>query len=169
MVIRDIVPQDADRLVPFRRQLFAETDFLLYGPDEYSFTAEEVVSQIQRAAQIPTNRSLIAENDGSFVGFLSVVGSSVPRLRHSGLLALGVLRGWWGRGVATELMTEALRWAPTVGITRLELSVMQTNGRAMALYERLGFRHEGSRRRAYMVNGRPVDDHIMSYLFEGSR
>jgi RimJ/RimL family protein N-acetyltransferase len=64
------------------------------------------------------------------------------------------------------LMKEAFRWAPGAGISRFELSVMVTNTRAIAFYERVGFKFEGLRRRAYMVNGVPVDDHVMGYVFE---
>jgi RimJ/RimL family protein N-acetyltransferase len=164
--IRDVVPQDAERLVAFRQALFGETDHLLYGPGEYLLTPEQVSSQIERASQVLTNRSLIAESDEAFVGFLSIIGSPIPRLRHSAHLALGVLRSAWGRGAATDLMNEALRWAPTVGLSRLELFVMTTNTRAIALYERLGFKFEGLRRRAYIINGVAVDDHLMGYVFE---
>jgi RimJ/RimL family protein N-acetyltransferase len=150
----------------FRQALFGETDFLLYGPGEYLLAAEDISLQVERASQIPTNRNLIAENDERFVGFLSIIGSPVPRLRHSAHLALGVLQSAWGRGVATDLMNEALRWAPTVGLSRLELFVMTTNTRAIALYERLGFKFEGLRRRAYIINGVAVDDHLMGYVFE---
>ncbi|MFZ3320752.1 MAG: GNAT family N-acetyltransferase [Usitatibacter sp.] len=166
MRIRDVVPQDAEKLVAFRRALFAETDFLLYGAGEYLASAEDVASQIERALQVPTSRNLIAENDGGFVGFLQIVGSPVPRVRHSAHLALGVLRDFWHRGVATDLMSEALRWAPTVGLSRLELFVMTTNTRAIALYEHLGFKLEGQRQRAYIINGAAVDDHLMGYVFE---
>jgi RimJ/RimL family protein N-acetyltransferase len=164
--IRDIAPQDAERLLPFRRELFGETEFMLYGPGEYAQTPAEVAAQIERAAQISTCRNLIAEADGRFVGMLGVVGSPVPRIRHTAMLVLGVLQSSWGRGVATALMTETIRWAPTVGLSRLELFVMTTNTRAIALYERLGFKFEGRRRRAYIVNGVEVDDHLMSYLFD---
>src|ERR1700687_4963964 len=40
--IRDLLPNDAEKLVAFRQALFGETDFLLYGPGEYSMTVEEV-------------------------------------------------------------------------------------------------------------------------------
>jgi RimJ/RimL family protein N-acetyltransferase len=160
------VTQDAERLVALSHALFAETDFLLYGPGEYLLTTEDASLQIARASQVPISRNLVAENDGEFVGFLRVIGSPVPRLRHSADLALGVLRSSWGRGVATDLMNEAIRWAPTVGLSRLELFVMTTNTRAIALYQRLGFKFEGLRRRAYIINGVAVDDHLMGYVFE---
>jgi RimJ/RimL family protein N-acetyltransferase len=166
VLIRDVVTQDAERLVALSQTLFSETDFLLYGPGEYLLTTEDAFLQIGRASQVPTSRNLIAEHDGRYVGFLRVIGSPVPRLRHSASLALAVLRSSWGRGVATNLMNEAIRWAPTVGLSRLELFVMTTNTRAIALYERLGFKFEGLRRRAYVINGVAIDDHLMGYVFE---
>jgi len=87
-------------------------------------------------------------------------------VRHSAHIALGVLRERWGSGVGTELMKEALRWAPTVGLSRLELFVMTTNTRAITLYERLGFKFEGLRRRAYIIDGVAHDDHLMGYVFD---
>src|SRR3977135_4438422 len=120
--IRDVVPQDAEKLLAFRQKLFGETDFMLYGPGEYSATVGEVASQVDRMSHVPTSRSLIAEHYDKFVGFLGIIGSPVPRLRHSVHLALGVLREWWSHGVATDLMNEVFRWAPTVGVSRLELS-----------------------------------------------
>lgn len=111
---------------------------------------------------------MIAEDEGGFVGFLSVAGSPVPRLRHSALLALGVQRKSWRRGVVTALMNEVLRWAPTAGPSRLEFFVMTTSARAIALYEHLGFKFEGLRRHACIINGVPIDDHLMGYVFEQS-
>ena len=81
-------------------------------------------------------------------------------------IIVGVLRAYWGQGVGRALLIEALRWAPSAGISRVELFVMRENSRAIALYERLGFRVEGSRRHAYVINGQPVDDLLMAYIYE---
>lgn len=166
MLIRDVIPSDAASLIQLRRSLSAETDFMLHGAGEYNSTEQEVSAQIERASQLRTSRYLVAEHDAMLVAFLGVMGSSVPRTSHAGYLALGVLRSWWSCGIATDLLKETLRWAPTAGITRLELSVMTTNTRAIALYEGLGFQFEGRRRRAYMINGVPIDDHLMGYVFD---
>jgi RimJ/RimL family protein N-acetyltransferase len=166
--LRDACPRDAERLVPFRQELFGQTEFMLYGPGEYTQTPAEVAANIERMAQIPTCRSLVAEVDDRFVGMLGVAGSPVPRIRHAATIALGVLRTCWGQGIATAMMTEAIRWAPSVGLSRLDLFVMTTNTRAMALYERLGFKVEGRRRRAYVINGAAVDDFLMSCILEPS-
>ena len=84
VVIREVLPEDADALVSLQLALFAESDFMLFGPGEYSATVEDVKSQLERARQLPTNRGLIAEGGGAPIGFLNVTGSPVPRLRAQG-------------------------------------------------------------------------------------
>jgi RimJ/RimL family protein N-acetyltransferase len=167
VVIRDALPQDAAASVALRKAIFGETDFLLYATDEYVTTPDEFSAQLERIAASEYSRSLLAEIDGVPVGILGAVGSSIPRLRHAADVYIGVLRSYWGRGVGSALLAEALVWAPNAGISRLELFVMKDNVRAIALYERLGFRVEGARRRAYIINGRPVDDLLMAYIYEG--
>ena len=97
------------------------------------------------------------------VGFLGVMGSSVPRIRHAATVALGVRRSHWGQGIGSGLLLEAIRWAPTAGLSRLELYVALNNTRAASLYEKLDFRVEGRRKRAYIIDGKPVDDQLTAY------
>lgn len=164
--IRDAGPADAAALVALRQAIFAETDFMLYGTGEYSASPEEVAEQLRRIAAAGHSRSLVADGSSRLIGFLGVSGFAIPRLRHSATVFLGVLRQFWGRGVGSALLAEALAWAPTAGLSRLELFVMKQNTRAIQLYEHAGFRVEGSRRRAYIVNGVAVDDFLMARTVE---
>ena len=164
--IRDTRPEDAAALISLQRAIFGETTFMLFAPDEYLATPEEISAQLAKVASSGSTRRLLAEDQGNLVGFLGVVGSPVPRLCHSAQLVVGVLRSHWHRGVGKALLSEAIRWAPTVGLSRLELFVMEPNYRAISLYEHLGFRVEGRRRRAYIIDGVPIDDQLMAYVFE---
>lgn len=164
--IRDAVAEDASALSALREAVFGETQFMLYGAGEYSASPAELAEQLGRIRASTHSRSLMADHDGELVGFLGVAGSSIARLRHSANLFLGVLRAHRGQGAGRALLDEGIRWAPTAGLSRLELHVMKGNTRAIELYERAGFRVEGSRRRAYMIDGKPVDDLVMAYLFE---
>lgn len=165
VVIRDALPQDAAASIVLRKAIFGETDFLLYAPDEYATTPEELSAQLERIAALGHGRALLAEIDGVQVGMLGVIGSSIPRLRHAAQIYIGVLRDFWGRGVGSALLAEAIAWAPRAGISRLELFVMKDNARAITLYKRLGFRVEGARQCAYIINGLPVDDLLMAYIY----
>jgi RimJ/RimL family protein N-acetyltransferase len=164
--IRDALPEDAAALISLRKAIFGETNFMLYAPSEYSASLQEVSAQLTKIRESGHSRSLLAETEGALIGVLSVMGSPIPRLRHSAQIVVGVLRSHWRQGVGRALFSEAIRWAPTVGLSRLELFVMSKNARAIALYEQLGFHVEGSRRRAYIIDGVPVDDQLMAYVSE---
>jgi len=162
--IRDATPEDAASLIDLRRTVFGESDFMLYAPDEYSESAEALAKRIDGISRSGDSRLVLAFADGALAGYLGVAGSEVPRRRHAAYVVVGVLRAHWGRGIGASMLTEVLRWAPTAGISRLELGVMTENERAIALYERLGFRVEGTRKRAYLVRGRFVDEHVMGWV-----
>lgn len=162
--LRDANQADAADLLAIRLQMFGETDFMLYAPEEYKTTIEETANSITWYQNSRGSRLILALDDGLLIGFLSVTGTDVPRREHTANVVLGVLRNHWGRGVGTELLGEAIAWARTAGISRLELGVMADNRRAIGLYEKAGFRIEGTRRRAYLIGGRSVDEHLMAFV-----
>jgi putative acetyltransferase len=55
-------------------------------------------------------------------------------------------------------------WAK--GLTRIELTVRADNHNARVLYERLGFQHEGLKRRAFRIDGVYHDSLAMALLHE---
>ena len=66
------------------------------------------------------------------------------------------------RGIGSALMAEALKWARSAGITKVELEVFPHNEPAIALYRKLGFEEEGRRRKRYLIGGHYVDAVLMS-------
>ena len=63
-----------------------------------------------------------------------------------------------GRGVGTALMEQIFEAGRTLGARRITLEVRTSNVRARQLYERLGFRHSGTRRNYY---SQPVEDALI--------
>jgi RimJ/RimL family protein N-acetyltransferase len=51
-----------------------------------------------------------------------------------------------------------------MGLTRIELTVRTDNHNARALYERMGFEHEGLQRHAFLVDGQYIGSHAMVLL-----
>lgn len=109
---------------------------------------------------------LVAELDGELVGSLGLhpVEHQVRR-RHVALLGISVVDAAQGRGVGSALMQAALdyadRWAQ---ILRIELTVYTDNQRAIALYRRFGFEHEGTHRAYALRDGAYADVHAMARL-----
>lgn len=71
---------------------------------------------------------------------------------------------YFGRGLGTEATRLAVQHAFSVGVHRIELEVYDFNPRARRVYEKAGFRLEGTKRDALLWDGAWVDAHIMSLL-----
>ncbi len=72
-----------------------------------------------------------------------------------------------GKGYGTEALQLLQDYAfGVLGLERLELDVYAENVRAVHCYEKAGFKHEGTRRHAAMVNGAYADVHMMAVIKE---
>lgn len=71
---------------------------------------------------------------------------------------------FFGRGLGTEATRLAVGHAFAVGLHRVELEVYDFNPRARRVYEKAGFRHEGTKRDALLWDGSWVDAHLMAAL-----
>lgn len=101
------------------------------------------------------------------VGWCDIVRDSREGFRHSGQFGIGLLPEFRARGLGRTLARTALDAAWERGMERVALVVFASNQRAIGLYERLGFTHEGVRRRARKLDGR-YDDEVMMAVFRDS-
>lgn len=70
----------------------------------------------------------------------------------------------YGRGLGTEATRLAVGHAFALGLHRVELEVYDFNPRARRVYEKVGFRREGTKRDALFWDGSWVDAHLMAML-----
>jgi RimJ/RimL family protein N-acetyltransferase len=106
-----------------------------------------------------------AIEDGSLVGAVSI-GRIDPASR-SGTLGMFVGKPSWGRGFGTEALRLACRFAfRSANLARIELNVLTENDRALAVYRKVGFAIEGTRRGGEFGDGRHRDAHLMGLLAE---
>ena len=162
--VRPAVPGDAEQLLVLRRTLFAETSLLLWEPAEFVSTVEQEAQFIERIAGRANSLLLLGFAPGKAVGFLAAIGGERNRLKHSALLALGVLREHRSQGIASNMLGQVVAWAPGAGVRRLELTVHTSNDRAVSLYRKFGFEVEGTRRCSLLVDGAFKDEYLMSHV-----
>jgi len=88
----------------------------------------------------------VAEDDDEVVGFCLVGPDADPQAspdrRRGRLYALYVLADHWGAGVGHRLHREGIRALIDAGFASAVLWVLHTNTRAIAFYERQGWRDE---------------------------
>jgi RimJ/RimL family protein N-acetyltransferase len=78
-------------------------------------------------------------------------------------LGLMVAAGHRRRGIGRSLLEQAVEWARSSQIEKLELHVFPHNEPAIKLYEQFGFEREGVRRDHFRRGGRLVDAVLMAY------
>ena len=108
---------------------------------------------------------LVAVTDvSSVVGWCDVARVPWEGLRHVGRMGMGLLPPYRGHGYGLRLAKAAIEAAHGVGIERIELEVFASNLPAIRLYEKLGFQHEGVKRRFRKLDGAYDDNVIMALV-----
>ena len=131
----------------------------MYPAGEYDL-AGFAVGCVDKANLI--NGSTIAAGD--VVGWCDIIPYGRPIHAHCGVLGIALLPPFRGLGHGAKLIGTAIIEAHRVGLVRIELTVHADNHRAIALYERIGFKKEGVMRDALCIDGRYKDSILMAFL-----
>jgi RimJ/RimL family protein N-acetyltransferase len=110
------------------------------------------------------NPQLVALAGGEVIGWCDVRREHWPAHAHCGTLGMGLLPEYRGKGLGRRLMQATLDAAHEEGFVRVELMAHADNLRAIALYEELGFVHEGVTRDSVCIDGRFVDSVVMARI-----
>ena len=165
--IRTMEIQDCQELNQTWHQLLTETKFLLCEPGETAaVTIEQTQSRLRHVLNQENSTYLVAEGDGKHVGYLMVHGGMFKRNRHSAYIVIAILQAYANQGVGTQLFDALFVWASKHQLTRLDLTVMSHNKAAIALYQKMGFEIEGTKRRSLCVDGIYRDEYYMAKILD---
>ncbi len=120
-------------------------------------------------ASSPPGAHLVAERNHTVAGYIRLGPSTpLPENAHVVMVAgLAVDPGMRRHGVATALLEAAERRARDRGARKLSLHVLSTNPGAMRLYTRFGFEQEGVLHAEFLIEGRYVDDVLLTKHLSG--
>lgn len=166
--IRRIKPEDAEAFLYLRKQLDAETAFMMLEPGERTTSAAEVREQLTGITNQENAALFVLETDERLVGYLSASGGAFKRNKHTAYIVIGILAAYQGQGWGSKLFQTLFTWAEEQQIHRLELTVMAHNAAGIALYKKMGFVKEGTKQECLFVNGQWVDEIMMGKLFSNS-
>jgi putative acetyltransferase len=113
----------------------------------------------------PDTHSLVGVVDGRVVGHAGLHIEQGPRRRDVGKLGMSVHDEYQNRGVGSGLIAALIELADNwLGLRRLELEVWTDNAPAVHLYEKFGFRIEGTGHQYARRAGELVDAYYMARL-----
>lgn len=160
-LVRHITAEDTPAFRACVDAVMRERQFLAFfeafSPEQ---TAQFVTDNIAQG-----NPQFVAVDDDRVVGWCDIRRDPVPVYHHSGHLGMGVAKDYRGQGLGKQLIEATLNDARQKGFERIELSVYARNTRARALYEKVGFKLEGTRIRGKKADGEYDDVHLMALVF----
>ncbi len=120
--------------------------------------------------EAPTNgfangvRLAIETKDGVHIGNLDL-NQTRPEDRKAGLGIMIGEKAYWSNGYGTDAIVTLLRFAfHEMNLNRVWLQVFEFNERAIACYQKCGFKEEGRLRQDYYHDGRYWDSVAMGIL-----
>ena len=149
--IRALSVEEAASFSGFAERLFRETYDEGYDPADIEAYVSHAFSPEQQTAELkePGSRILVVDDlKSGLLGFAHLRQTPVPAVL-AGRLALEISRfyvdrPWHGRGIARVLMAACIAEARSRGADALWLLVYQHNPRAVAFYEKSGFKKSGT-------------------------
>lgn len=147
LTLRPVTLADSSARHRFFVELSLEQTGIVHTPDEIDFHTQESEEHIGDFLRNKRGLWLVAvDSQGEIVGEVDILVKNLERVRHVGVLTVGVLKHHQRLGLASALLTEALNWSRQNGLLRIELSVFAKNAAALALYNKHGFVVEGIRK-----------------------
>ncbi|MNO90920.1 putative acetyltransferase YhhY [compost metagenome] len=142
--LRSAITTDAEVLSKLRVQIDGETENLDREPGEAFINELGFKQLIDSDSEALRNLFLVAVMEDRIVGFSRCEGSALKRFAHKVEFGVCVLQDYWGYGIGNNLLAESMAWADANGIQKITLNVLETNDKAIKLYQKLGFEIEGT-------------------------
>ena len=166
-VIRRATAGDAVLLARVGAELFTSAFGSLNDPNDLRQYLSQAFSPAKQEAELADENRItwIAELPGSTTaGYAMVIrgaeSSAVSANHPAELHRFYVAPSFQGRGLAQELMSACVEQAREWGCDALWLGVWELNPRAIAFYEKSGFRKVG--RQYFMVGSDRQHDYVMA-------
>ena len=171
--VRALDTADAAALSAFAERLFRETYAGGYDPADIDDYVAHAFSPGKQSFELtePGGRVLVMEDSQNGLLGFAHLRQTPPPPALDGRLAVEISRfyvdrPWHGRGIARVLMSACIAEARSRGADALWLQVYQNNERAVAFYEKSGFKKSGTA--TFRMGRRIDDDWVMVRIVAGS-
>jgi ribosomal protein S18 acetylase RimI-like enzyme len=128
------------------------------------FPEESTLAFVKNIEQKNLSQFYAIDGD-AVVGWCDILPKAFEGMRHVGILGMGVLASYRGKGIGRQLLQLAIGHAKTVNrLEKVELEVYKSNTVAFDLYVKEGFVIEGER-----VDSRKLDGKYDNIILMGKK
>lgn len=164
-IIRAIETDDARNFINLQEELFAETPFHYYGPEEQQLTVQQIKKLMADWRKGKQATILLCILNGSFTGYAYIERQQQTRTKHIAQIRVAVKQPFTNKGIGTALLTQAELWASKQKVERLEVVITTNNENALALFKKMNYQQDGLRKQAIKMSNSYLDELYYSKLF----
>lgn len=145
IALRSATQSDARKIHDLAIAVFETSDFLVTTSGEFASFNEDL--QRERLKKFEADDGcilLLAEYKAELIGMLDFQNGKRIRIAHKGTFGMSVREGWRNKGIGRILLASLINWVkehPSIEV--INLSVIEENKSAVALYLRMGFQITG--------------------------
>ena len=161
--LRAYEPEDESKLYEWYNDPEVTRHLMLRYPLSHA-TERDFIEQMKQPGHNNAHFAVVRKENGELIGG---TGLAVPHPEiREGVLGISIgNKSFWDQGYGTDTMRTLCRFGfEMMNLHRIELEVYAENERARKVYERVGFRVEGTRRDAIFKYGRYQDIVVMGLL-----
>ena len=151
-IIREAVPEDAEKMISYLNQVGGESDNLLHGENEFTVPIEGVKRKLVMSKDSENSVVLIAFDNGQIIARAELDGYYPARIRHRAKFSISVRKDYWNQGIGSEMIKRIFEQAEMLKLKVIELEVISDNVRAINLYHKMGFTDIGIYKDYFYVN-----------------
>jgi len=163
ITVRVVDKDDAQKLMDFINPIFSEDAFLMRGPKDLVKNVKEqqkyVNNQIKKLKK-KEGVLLLAIYENKIIGSTDL-RRMVYRQKHMGELGIAISADFREEGLGKKLLELVEIQAKLLGLKALFLYCFANNGRALHIYEKIGFKKAGMLPKAYEYKGDFIDSITM--------
>ena len=108
LLIREAETQDASEVIALLDQIGQESNFTSLDENGIAMSGSEMQHFLDKQAQSDNQIILLAFLNNELVGIINITADQRPRVRHIGDVFLGIKKAYWGNGLGSVLMEEAI-------------------------------------------------------------
>ena len=163
-IIREAVPDDAEKMISYLNQVGGESDNLMHGKNEFNVPIEGVKRKLAMSKDSENSVVLIALDNDQIIARAELVGYYPARIRHRAIFSISVKKEYWNQGIGTEMIEKIFEQAKNMKIRIIELEAITDNERGIHLYHKMGFADIGIYKDYFYVNGMFKDAVVMQKI-----
>ena len=171
MTIRSLDTSDVPAFLEFIARLPHESSNTMQYVGKRQPELDESKARIEKNRADHVTLDIGAFDGGKLIGFINfrMPNPDHPWQMHLGRFGMMVLKDYWGQGVGKKLLSVIEPHAMSAGIQKIEAEVRVANERGVNLYKSSGYKIEGKRQKAVMIDSEWGDEYsIAKFLGEAS-